>query len=80
MWGTDEGAGRTGAGIGWYQHLRQWWQTHKALSQQARRNVLNARWDAKREVVRPLHAEAASEMLAAQHSFSMAARFYGTTM
>jgi hypothetical protein len=80
MWGTDENISQAGASVGWYQYLRQWWQTHKALRQQVRREILNARWDAKREVVRPIHAEAAAEMLASQQTFSMAIRYYGFTM
>jgi hypothetical protein len=47
---------------------------------QARLAALNACWDAKREAVRPLRADAAPDMVAAQQTFSTATRLYGLTV
>jgi hypothetical protein len=72
VWGTHAGIGRARGGASWYQQLKDWWQAHKTERHEAKLAALNAYWDAEREVVRPLRAEAASEMVVAQHAFSTA--------
>ncbi len=80
VWGSHIGAGRASHGGGWYQQLRDWWQAHKTARQQVRHTALNACWDAERETVRPLRAEAAPDMVAAQGAFSVATQLYGLTL
>jgi hypothetical protein len=77
VWGTHIGVGRTGDAKGWYQQLRDWWAAHKASRREARLASLRACWDSKREVVTPFRAEAAPEMVAAQHAVSVATMLYG---
>jgi hypothetical protein len=80
VWGTHIGIGRARGDASWYQQVKEWWQAHKIERQQTKLAALNACWDAEREVVRPLRAEAALEMVAAQHAFSTAIRLYGLTV
>jgi hypothetical protein len=77
VWGTHIGVSRTRDIKGWYQQLREWWVSHKFARQEATLASLNACWDAKREVVTPFRAEAAPEMVAAQHTLSVATMLYG---
>jgi hypothetical protein len=80
VWGTHIGVGRARGGAGWYQQLREWWAAHKAARQQARLSALSGCWDAEREALKPLRAEAAPEMAAAQGALSMATMLYGLTL
>jgi hypothetical protein len=70
VWGTHIGIGRARDTKGWYQQLREWWAAHKTVRQEARLAALTARWNARREVVRSLHADAAVDMIAPTHAFS----------
>jgi hypothetical protein len=77
VWGTHTGRGGVSSRAAWYQQLKEWWQAHKAARAQARLAALNACWDAQREAFKPLRAEAAPEMAAAQHALSVATMLYG---
>jgi hypothetical protein len=70
VWGTLIGAGRATDGQGWYQQLKAWWAAHKAARQEAKFAALTAHWDARRETIRPLHADAAVDMVASTHACS----------
>jgi hypothetical protein len=70
VWGTHIGTGRARDAKSWYQQIKQWWGAHKAARHEARLASLNARWDARRESVRPLCADAAVDRIAATHAFS----------
>ena len=72
VWRTHLGLGRTTDGQRWYQLLRDRWAAHQAARQQATREALHRRWDAQREAVRPLHADAAIDMALAQGTLSIA--------
>ena len=54
--------------------------SHKAAHHDAKLATLKARWDARREAVTPFRAEAAPEMVAAQHTLSVATMFYGLAL
>jgi hypothetical protein len=71
VWGTHIGVGRTTDGKGWYQQVKEWWAAHKTARQKAKLATLKTRWDVRREAVRPLHADAAIDMVASTHAFSI---------
>jgi hypothetical protein len=75
VWGTPIGVGRATDTKSWYQQLRDRWTAYKAARPDATLATLNARWDARREAVRPLHAEAAIDMVAATHACSTTTAF-----
>jgi hypothetical protein len=70
VWGTHIGVSRATDGKGWYQQLKEWWAAHKAARHDATLATLRACWDARREAVRPFHANAAVDMVASTHTFS----------
>lgn len=70
VWGTHLGVGRATDGQGWYQQLKEWWAAHQAARRDATLATLSARWDARREAVRLLHADAAIDMVASTHACS----------
>ena len=70
VWRTPIGVGRANDDKGWYQQLKEWWATQKAARHEAKLATLRARWDARREAVRPLHADAAVDMVAPAHTCS----------
>jgi hypothetical protein len=77
VWGTHIGVGHAHDTVSWYQQLKAWWQARKTAHEQARHHALTACWDAKHETVRPFRAEAAAEMVAAQHAVSVSTMLYG---
>jgi hypothetical protein len=77
VWGTPMAVGCAKKGARWYEELREWWATHKAMRREAKLAALTARWDATREALKPLKAEAACEMVAAEHGCSTAITLYG---
>ena len=70
-WGTPMSVG-TGDGKGWYQQLRDWWTAHHTARRQATLDALHGCWDASREAVRPLRAEAAIDIALTQGALSIA--------
>jgi hypothetical protein len=70
VWGTHIGVGRARDIKGWYHELKDWWAAHKSSHHEARLAALKARWNARREAVRPLHADAALDLVASTHAFS----------
>jgi hypothetical protein len=70
VWGTPIGVGRATDGQGWYQQLKAWWAARQAARHDAKLATLTARWDARREAVRPLRADAAIDMVASTHACS----------
>jgi hypothetical protein len=75
VWGTHLGVGRATDTKSWYQQIRDRWTAYKAARHDATLAILNARWDARREAVRPLHAEAAIDMVASTHACSTTTAF-----
>lgn len=70
VWRMHIGVGRSTDAKGWYQQIKKWWVAHTAARQEAKLASLSARWDARREAVHPLHADAAIDMVASTHAFS----------
>lgn len=77
VWGTPISIGCAKDPKCWYQQLKEWWTAHKAARQEAHLAAIAARWDAKREALKPLPADAAADMAAAQSGLSMAVMLYG---
>ena len=77
VWRTHSGVGRATDAKRWYQQLKAWRAARHAARHDAALATLSARWDARREVVTPFHAEAAPEMAAAHRTLSVATMFYG---
>jgi hypothetical protein len=69
-WGTHIGVGRATDGKRWYQQLKAWWAGYKAARRDAKLATLRASWDARRETVRPLPADAAINLVAPVHASS----------
>jgi hypothetical protein len=78
--GTPIGVGRARDAKGWYQQLKEWWASPKAMRREARLAALNACWDARREAIKPQRADAAADMIAAEYAFSTATTLYGLTL
>jgi hypothetical protein len=76
VWGTHSDIGRVRSGTRWYKQLRDWWKAHKRASQEVGFASLDRCWDAKREVYKPLRAEAAMEMAIAHGILSIATQPY----
>jgi hypothetical protein len=70
VWGTHLGVSRARGTKSWCQQIRDRWTAYKAARHDAKLATLKARWDARREAVRPLHADAALDLVAATHAFS----------
>ena len=70
VWRTHIGVGRATDRKGWSQQLKAWWVAHKAARHDAKLATLKTRWDARREAVRPLRADAGIDMVASTHAFS----------
>src|SRR5262245_6522850 len=68
---------RARAGAGWRQQLQQWSGTRREAHRRTTLAALHRCWAPQRETCRPLCAEAALEMAAAQAGLSVAARLYG---
>ena len=76
VWGTQIGVGRTSTSKGWYQQIKAWWAARNAMRREAKLAALAARWDAGREAVRVLHADAALDLVAPLHVLSTATALY----
>ena len=63
VWGTHIAVNRARDTKNWYQQIQDWWTAYKAARRDAKLATLRARWDARREVVHPLHADAAIDWL-----------------
>jgi hypothetical protein len=70
IWGTPISVGRATDTKSWYQQIRDQWTAYKAARHDAKLATLKARWDARREAVRPLGADAAIDMVASTHACS----------
>jgi hypothetical protein len=75
VWGTHIGVGRARDMKGWYHEVKDWWAAHKTARHEARLATLKARWNARREAVRPLPADAALDLVASTHAFSTTTAF-----
>jgi hypothetical protein len=77
VWGTHLGVGRPTDTQGWYQQLTAWWADHKAARREAHLAALTARWNARREAVLLNHADAAVDIVARTHAFSITTALCG---
>jgi hypothetical protein len=77
VWVPPVGLDCAREGVGWRQHLRQWWGARREAHRSATLAALNRCWAPRRETFRPLRAEAALEMAAAQAGLSVVTMLYG---
>jgi hypothetical protein len=80
VWGTHIGVSRASDTKSWYQQILDRWTAYKTACHDAKLATLRARWDAKHEAVRPLHADAAIDMVASTHTFSTTMALCDLTM
>ena len=71
VWRIPLGVGRANDDTGWHQQMKAWWTAHKAARHDAKLATLSARWDGQREAVRPLHTDAAIDLVASTHACSI---------
>jgi hypothetical protein len=71
VWRTHIGVDRASDTKNWYEQIRDRWNAYKAARREAKLLTLRARWDSRREAVRPLHADAAIDMVASTHAFML---------
>jgi hypothetical protein len=77
VWGTHVEVGHISVHAGWYQPLKVWWAARQAGRRQAHLSTRDACWNAQCEAVRPLRAEPAHDMVAAQSAITVATILYG---
>ncbi len=70
VWGTHIGIGRARDAKSRYQQMKAWWTAHQAARHDAKLATLKARWDARREALKPCRADAAVDLVAAEHVYS----------
>jgi hypothetical protein len=70
VWGTPIGVSRARNTKSWCQQVRDRWTAYNVARHEAKPTTLKIRWDARREAIRPFHADAAIDMIAATHAFS----------
>jgi hypothetical protein len=69
VWGTHLGVSRATDTKSWYQQIRDRWTAYTAARHDATLATLRACWDARREAVRPFHANAAVDMVKPRQHF-----------
>ena len=80
VWGNHIPVGRAKHSSGWLQQWRDWWTLYKATRQNTKFKSLEGCWDAHREVLIPVRADAAAEMAAAHGALSLATQLYGLSV
>jgi hypothetical protein len=80
VWGNHITVGRAKHRAGWLQQLRDWCPRYKATRRDTKFAALNGCWDAHREVLIPVGADAAAEMAAAHGALSVATQLYGLSV
>jgi hypothetical protein len=70
VWGPHMGVGRTTDGKRWSQQIRDRWTAYRAARHDAKLAMLRARWDARREALTLCRADAAVDLVAAEHACS----------
>ena len=75
--GTQAGEGCASDAKRGYQRLNAQWVAHQAARRRARMAAREACWDATHESVRPIRAEAATEMAAAEGALTVVSMLYG---
>ena len=80
VWGNHITRDRARHCAGWLQQLHDWWLLYKATRRDKKLAALNGCWDAHREVLIPVGAEAAPEMAIARGAISVATQLYGLTV
>ena len=80
VWGHHITVGRANHSVGWLQQVREWWTLYKATRRDKKLAALNGCWDAHREVLIPIRAEAAAEMATAHGALSVITQLYGLSV
>jgi hypothetical protein len=63
VWGTHIGVGRAKDATSWYDQLKAWWATQKAMRREAQLTVKPLRADAAADMVAPAHARSTAMAL-----------------
>jgi hypothetical protein len=78
--GTHVGMPAQVSGMDWLGRLRQWFKGFVAAGGDIPAVSRYGTWDARREKYRPLHADAAMDLEAAQHGISWSVSIYSTSI
>jgi hypothetical protein len=78
--GTPVGMPVRVSGLDWLQRLRQWFKSFRTSSAAIADVSPYGTWDARREKYQPLKAEAAADLVAAQHGAVWSARIYSLSV
>lgn len=68
------------SGLDWLQRIRQWFKSFRAPSADIAAVSQYGTWDAGREKYRPLKAEAAVDLVAAQYGHAWSAKIYSISI
>jgi hypothetical protein len=71
VWRIPLGVGRANDDTGWHQQMNAWWTAQQAARHDTKLATFRARWDAQRETVRRLHADATIDLVASTHACSI---------
>lgn len=66
VWGSHVGMHRPSMGLDWVQRLRRWFASLRAEGRRETPVTFSGAWDARREALRPLRADSALDLAAAQ--------------
>ena len=78
--GTRVGVPVPVSGLAWLQRLQQWFKSFHRPSAAIAEVSQYGTWDARREKYRPLQAEAAADLVAAQHGAEWSMRVYSSSI
>lgn len=78
--GARVGARVEAGGLDWLRHLWRWFKPGSAREREIGAMSQYGTWDPERERFRPMRADAAADLVAAQYGSTWSARIYGSSI